>query len=247
MSMQIDVLADKATLIERALVCVTTRMMKAIAERGQATIALSGGSTPKPLYAALASQPLPWEKVHVFWGDERYVPPTHGDSNQNMARQAWLDQIDIPESNIHPMPTQRNDPEADAAAYSTTLMNFFKLTPGQFPGLDLILLGLGDDGHTASLFPQTDALQVQDRLITVGDKDGEPRLTFTIPLINHGRSVVFLVAGSNKQAALAEIFSPNADSFQYPARFVQPRGKLTWLLDQAAGENLEIQALNTEE
>lgn len=238
MAGQVDVLVNKQILIERALVSVTTRITKAIAERGQATIALSGGSTPRPLYEALARQALPWEKLHVFWGDERYVPADHPDSNQRMARLAWLDQVDIPEANLHPMPTIAGNPKADAQTYENELATFFRVEAGHFPQFDLVLLGLGDDGHTASLFPQTEALNVGDRLITVGNKDGEPRLTFTIPLINQARSVIFLVAGASKQNALAEIFAPEADPHQYPARFIDNQGELLWLLDQAAGENL---------
>ncbi|MFN9175381.1 MAG: 6-phosphogluconolactonase [Synechocystis sp.] len=240
MAVTVDVLGNKTTLIERALMGSTSRIVKAISERGQAAIALSGGSTPKPLYEALAQQALPWEKIHIFWGDERYVPADHPDSNQRMARLAWLDQIEIPAANIHPMPTGANNPEADAQAYEQELSQFFQTAPGQFPAFDLILLGLGDDGHTASLFPHTDALQICDRLITVGNKDGQPRLTFTIPLINQARSVMFLVAGASKQAALAEIFAPVANANQYPARFIKPQGELIWLLDQAAGENLKV-------
>lgn len=239
MAAQVDVLVNKQILIERALVSVTTRITKAIAERGQAAIALSGGSTPRPLYEALGQQDLPWEKLHVFWGDERYVPADHPDSNERMARLAWLDQVDIPEANIHPMPTAAGNPETDAQTYENELANFFQVEAGHFPSFDLILLGLGDDGHTASLFPHTSALDVGDRLITVGNKDGQPRLTFTIPLINQARSVIFLVAGASKQTALAEIFAPEADPHQYPARFINNQGELLWLLDQAAGENFK--------
>jgi 6-phosphogluconolactonase len=239
MAVQVDVLVNKQILIERALVSVTTRITKAIAERGQATIALSGGSTPRPLYEALARQALPWEKLHVFWGDERYVPADHPDSNQRMARLAWLDQVDIPEANLHPMPTTAGNPETDAQNYENDLATFFQVEAGHFPSFDLVLLGLGDDGHTASLFPHTGALNVGDRLITVGNKDGDPRLTFTIPLINQARSIVFLVAGASKQKALAEIFAPEADPYQYPARFIDNQGELLWLLDQAAGENFK--------
>jgi 6-phosphogluconolactonase len=240
MAVTVDVLGNKTTLIERALGEATSCIMQAISERGQAAIALSGGSTPKPLYEAFAQQALPWEKIHIFWGDERYVPADHPDSNQRMARLAWLDQIEIPAANIHPMPTGANNPEADAQTYEQELSQFFQTAPGTFPAFDLILLGLGDDGHTASLFPHTEALQICDRLITVGNKNGEPRLTFTIPLINQARSVMFLVAGASKQAALAEIFAPIANANQYPARFIQPQGDLIWLLDQAAGENLKV-------
>ena len=114
----------------------------------------------------------------------------------------------------------------------------FKSNRGEFPAFDVILLGIGDDAHTASLFPGTDALKVCDRLITVGNKDGQPRITFTAPLINHARTVIFMVAGENKQPALAQIFAPDADATIYPSRLIQPDGELWWLLDQSAGKNV---------
>jgi 6-phosphogluconolactonase len=154
-----------------------------------------------------------------------------------MARHAWLDQIEIPPTNIHPMPTHARDPHRDAEDYENELAKFFQLAAGEFPSFDLILLGLGDDAHTASLFPHTPALQVRDRLITVGDKDGQPRLTFTVSLINQAYCVIFLVAGASKKPALAEIFASEADPLTYPARLVHPQGELIWLLDQAAGDN----------
>jgi 6-phosphogluconolactonase len=234
----IEVLSDKAALVQRSLELVLAKLEAAIADRGQFTLALSGGSTPKPLYEALATQPLPWDKVHIFWGDERYVPPDHPDSNEGMARKAWLNQVPIPAANIHPMPTDASDPMEAAQRYEHDLQQVFQLQPGEIPALDVILLGMGDDGHTASLFPHTEALHVRDRLITVGNKDGQPRITFTAPLINQARCVIFMVSGASKQAALSQIFSPTADNAAYPARMVQPVGELWWLLDQAAGENL---------
>jgi 6-phosphogluconolactonase len=120
------------------------------------------------------------------------------------------------------------------------LQEFFQTSAGEFPSLDLILLGIGDDGHTASLFPHTAALGVRDRLVTVGNKDGQPRITFTAPLINQARCVIFMVAGANKQAALAEIFAESGDEQTYPARLIQSQGELWWLLDQAAGQNLPL-------
>ena len=240
MQRTVEVLPDKAALLARALLLTRAKIQTAIQERGMCTIALSGGSTPKPLYEALATQPLPWEKIHVFWGDERYVPPDDPDSNQLMARRAWLDKVEIPTENIHPMPTNEPDPADAAQKYETHLKEFFHLQPGEFPQLDVNLLGMGDDGHTASLFPHTAALQVRDRLITVGDKDGQPRITFTVPTINQSRCIIFLVAGANKRPALAEIFASVADDFTYPARLVQPQGELWWLLDGEAGQNLKI-------
>ena len=238
MNKTVEVLPDQAALIQRSLELILTKMRAAIQERGLCTIALSGGSTPKPLYEAIAWQQLPWDKIHVFWGDERYVPPDHPDSNQLMARRAWLDRVDIPASNIHAMPTDEADPAVAADNYEKHLQEFFQTTSGDFPALDLILLGIGDDGHTASLFPHTEALQVKDRLITVGSKDAMPRITFTDTLINQARCVIFIVAGSNKRPALAQVFAPVADDLTYPARLIQPQGELWWLLDRAAGQDL---------
>lgn len=228
--------ADRAALVQRAKTLIIEQIHETLQERDRFTLALSGGSTPKPLYAALAAADLPWEKLHIFWGDERYVAPEHPDSNQRMAREAWLDRVPFPAANIHPMPTQAVDPDQDAATHAAALGEFFAIAPGEWPQFDLILLGIGDDAHTASLFPGTAALDVRDRLVTVGNKDGQPRLTFTIPLINAARAVMFLAAGANKQPALQAIFAAEGDNTQYPARFIQPEGKLIWLLDQPAAD-----------
>jgi 6-phosphogluconolactonase len=236
----VEVLANREELIARSLSIVLSKITAAIEERGQCTIALAGGSTPDPLYRAIATQDLPWDKIHVFWGDERYVRADHPDSNQKMARLAWLDRVNIPASNIHPMPTGAADPATDARTHQTELQQFFKVSDGEFPAFDIILLGIGDDAHTASLFPHTAALQVRDALVTVGNKDGQPRITFTVPLINKARCVVFIVAGASKKPALAQIFAPAADEMTYPSRLIQPEGELWWLLDGAAdrGENM---------
>jgi 6-phosphogluconolactonase len=238
MSSVIEVLADKAGVVQRSLALVLEELHGAIASRGQFTIALAGGSTPKPLYEAIATQDLPWDKIHVFWGDERYVPPDHPDSNEGMTRKAWLSHVPIPEANIHRIPTEPNDPIVAAEEYDRHIREFFQTPPGEFPSLDMILLGMGDDAHTASLFPYTPALQVCDRLITVGHKDGQPRITFTVPLINSARCVVFLVTGTNKQAALAQVFASEADYNHYPSRLIRPQGKLIWLLDVDAAAGL---------
>lgn len=235
----VEVLPNKKALTDRAAAIILLKIQTALESQDRFTIALSGGSTPKPLYEALATQSLPWSKIHIFWGDERYVTPTHEDSNQLMARQAWLDRVSIPDRNIHPMPTAANNPELDAQQHEAELKEFFQLESTQIPVFDLILLGMGDDGHTASLFPHTNALTVSDRLITVGNKNGEPRLTFTVPLINHAHCVLFVVAGENKRPALQQIFAPQGDAMEYPSRLIRPHGELWWLLDRAAGEGLE--------
>lgn len=233
----VEVLPDKDALIQRSLAIVLDKIQAAIAERGLCTIALAGGGTPKPLYEQLATHDLSWGNIHIFWGDERYVPADHPDSNEGMARHAWLDQVAFPSANLHPMPTANPDPAVSASQHESELQQFFQLPPGEFPRFDIILLGIGDDGHTASLFPHTAALQIRDRLVTVGTKDGQPRITFTAPLINHARTVLFMVAGASKRPALAQIFAPVADDTTYPARLIQPEGELWWLLDQAAGQD----------
>lgn len=237
--MSIEVLSDQASLVDRARELILEKIKSAITQRDQCTIALAGGSTPKPLYEKLAQASLPWDKIHIFWGDERYVGADHPDSNQKMAREAWLNQVPIPASNIHPMPTTGENPQADAAKHEQEIRQFFQCGAEDIPRLDIILLGMGDDGHTASLFPQTEALTVRDRLITVGNKGDSQRLTFTAPFINQARCVIFLVAGANKRPALAQVFAPQGDEKQYPSRLIQPQGELWWLLDQEAGAEMK--------
>jgi 6-phosphogluconolactonase len=245
MSKFVEILSDKTALIERSLELVIAKIQNAIEERGQFTIALSGGSTPKPLYEALGKQSLLWSKIHIFWGDERYVAPNHPDSNQLMTRQAWLDRIDIPPANIHPMPTEAENPQFDVERYQQELKRFFQLQEGEFPVFDLILLGMGDDGHTASLFPHTPALKINNQLVTIGNKDGQTRITFTAPLINRARCVMFLVAGASKRPALQAIFAETANVENYPARLIRPEGELWWLLDKEAGIAIEERVNST--
>jgi 6-phosphogluconolactonase len=236
----IEVLPDRQGLIDRAYDYVLRQLHQAIATHGRATIALSGGSTPKPLYERLATADLDWDKLHIFWGDERYVTSDHPDSNERMARLAWLDRVPFPAANLHPVPTSAADPAVAAAQYAQMLQDFFGVAGEELPHFDVMLLGMGDDGHTASLFPGTAALEVCDRLATVGNKGDDPRITLTLPVINQADLILFVVAGANKQTALGQIFAPVADARQYPSRFVRSTGqnKLVWLLDQAAAEGI---------
>jgi 6-phosphogluconolactonase len=240
MNRTVSIYPDLPATIEAALTLTIDRMRMAVNERQSCAIALSGGSTPQPLYAALAHSDLPWERIHIFWGDERYVAPTHPDSNYGMTRRVWLDLVPIPAANVHPMRTDFADPQLAARDYEGQLAAHFGLAAGEFPIFDLMLLGMGDDGHTASLFPHTAALAVVDRSVTVGDKDGQPRLTLTYPTIDRARSTIFLVAGASKQAALAEVFAPTGDANTYPSRGIVPQGELLWLLDATAGEKLAV-------
>lgn len=236
-TLQVEIYPDRPALVARSQALVLERIRTAITQRGSCSLALAGGSTPKPLYEALAKETLPWSKLYVFWGDERYVPIDHPDSNAGMAKAAWLDKVPIPTEQIYSVPTNLEKPSDAALQYEQTLRQV--LGSDEWPQFDLILLGMGDDGHTASLFPHTSALAVSDRLVTVGEKSGEPRITFTAPLINQSRCVMFLVSGSNKQAALTQVFAAEGDDNAFPSRKIRPQGELLWLLDADAGEPIK--------
>ena len=216
----------------------------AVAQRDRFTIALSGGSTPKNLYtliAANAGSSLPWEKVFFFWGDERHVPLDDPDSNYRMAKESLLSKLPVPPANIFPVPAGNQDAEAVAEAYEQTLKNFFALKRDELPRFDLILLGMGPDGHTASLFPETPALGEKSRLVVANwvDKLKTSRITFTLPLLNAARCVVFLVSGTDKAAVLREVLEGDAPGEKYPSKLVRPsNGKLIWFVDRAAASQL---------
>jgi 6-phosphogluconolactonase len=220
----------------------------AVAQRGRFTIALSGGSTPKSMYtliAANASATLPWAQMFFFWGDERHVPPDDPDSNYRMAREALLSKVSIPAANVFPVPTENQDAVAAAEAYERTVRKFFGLGAGELPCFDLILLGMGPDGHTASLFPESAALQEKSRLVVANwvDKLKASRITFTLPVLNAARCVAFLVSGADKAAVLHEVLEGSAPAEKYPSKLVQPtNGKLIWFLDRAAASELSTAA-----
>jgi len=223
------------------VLCAAT---EAIAQRGRFTIALSGGTTPRNLYtliAANASASLPWTQMFFFWGDERHVPANDPDSNYRMAKETLLSKVPIPAANIFRIPAENPDAGAAADAYEQTLRKFFSLGPGEFPRFDLILLGLGADGHTASLFPETAGLQEKSRLVVANwvEKMKTSRITFTLPVLNAARCVAFLVSGTDKAAVLREVLEGNAAAEKYPSRLVQPSpGKLIWFVDRAAASEL---------
>lgn len=232
MARQIEIWNDRAEIATRALLLCQIAYDQAIAQGKDLTIVAAGGSTPKVLYELLPSKNWDWSKVHVFWGDERYVPVSDPQSNEGMTRKAWLDHVAIPEANIHGIPTDDADPAIAAAKYAQEIQDFFGTAAGEFPQFDLLLLGMGDDGHTASLFPHTPALKVSDRLVTVGDKDGQARITMTVPLINHAKEIIFMVEGAAKAKALKAVLAPKGDAGQYPARLIT--GNTIWLCDRTA-------------
>jgi 6-phosphogluconolactonase len=220
----------------------------AVAQRGRFTIALSGGSTPRNLYALIAanaSANLPWDKMFFFWGDERHVPPDDPESNYRMAKEALLSKVAIPPGNVFRIPAENPDADAAAEAYEQTLRKFFEVAPGEFPRFDLILLGMGPDGHAASLFPETAALQEKSRLVVANwvEKMQTSRITLTLPVLNAARCVAFLVSGTDKAATLHEVLEGSAPAEKYPSKLVRPsQGKLLWFVDRAAASELSTAA-----
>lgn len=243
-SVEIRTLTTPQELFEAGAELVAHAAKEAVEERERFTIALSGGSTPRSLYNLLATNArtsLPWDRMFFFFGDERHVPPTDKDSNFRMANEAMLSKVPIPEANIFRVPAENPDANAAAEAYEQSLLKFFALEPGQVPVFDVILLGLGPDGHTASLFPGTAAVQEKSRLVVANrvEKFDTFRITFTLPVLNAARCVAFLVSGTDKAPALEAVLQGNAPGEQYPAKLVHPtNGKLIWLVDRAAASGL---------
>jgi 6-phosphogluconolactonase len=214
----------------------------AIAERGCFTVALSGGSTPRSLYSLLAQDhtDFQWSKTFLFFGDERHVPPNHHDSNYRMVNEALLSKISIPAGNVYRVRAELPDAATAAADYEKQLRDFFKTTAREFPQFDLILLGLGPDGHTASLFPDSEGLKEQSRLVIANwvEKFKTHRITFTFPLLNHAADVMFLTNGANKADMVRQILEGNPMP-PFPAQQIQPENRLLWMLDEAAAANLK--------
>ena len=233
------VCADKAALNTKAAECFRDIAKKAIFGSGTCTVSLSGGSTPKQLYALLAtpewSKQVQWEHIHLFWGDERNVPIDHADSNYAMVERELLSKVPVPEKNVHRFPVELGDANAVAAAYEKSLHEFFG-TNG-LPRFDLVLLGLGENGHTASLFPHCPALREAKRLIVADwvEEVKADRLTMTAPLINAARQIIFLVSGANKAQVLHDVLNGPRQPEQLPAQLIAPAaGRLTWLADADA-------------
>src|SRR4051794_18477305 len=216
---------------------------EAIAVRGRCMVSLSGGSTPKSLYALLAkphwNEQFDWKHIHLFWGDERCVPIDHPDSNFGMVRRELLSKIDISADNVHRFKTELNDPNAVAADYEKTVREVFAVQTPEIPTFDLALLGLGENGHTASLFPHSPALHEAARLV-VADYVEEVktyRLTMTAPLINASRQITFLVSGAAKAQVMKDVLEGPRRPEELPAQLIRPSssdGEVTWLTDKAA-------------
>jgi 6-phosphogluconolactonase len=238
--------SSPAAIAAAAAELFASSAVAAAAARGRARIAISGGSTPKAMFALLADpaqpflQQVPWDKLDLYWVDERCVPPTDAESNYRMTNEAMLSKVPLAAERVHRMEGEL-DPEVAASLYESTLRNTFKLEGAETPTFDLILLGMGDDGHTASLFPHTEGLNEMSRLVIanhVPQKDVW-RVTLTWPVINQGRQVAFLIEGSAKTEVLHDVLLGAYDPEAKPSQLIRPTsGKLLFLLDSAAAAKL---------
>jgi len=218
---------------------------EAIRDHGRFTVALSGGSTPKRLFQILATpayqKQLDWSAIHLFWGDERYVPADHPDSNFRMTLDALLSQVRIPPANVHRIRTELSPAEAVATSYESEIARFFAGTHERFPTFDLVFLGLGTNAHIASLFPHSKTLQEQSHLV-VADFVAEVnmwRITMTAPMLNAARNIVFLATGADKAPVIRDVLFGDYDIERKPAQLIQPvHGQVTWLIDKASSAQL---------
>lgn len=205
------------------------------------TVALAGGNTPRALYELLAARKdIAWDKIQFFFGDERHVPPDHPDSNYRMAHEALFSRVPIPESNVHRIKTENSDAKAAAADYAAELRRVFGLKDGAFPRFDLVLLGMGPDGHTASLFPGTDALAERQALVTSlwVAKMNSFRVTMTLPVLNNAANVIFMAGGVEK-AEVLKIVLEEKGAPRFPSQMIQPsNGRLLWMVDRGAARLL---------
>jgi len=245
-SPKLHVFSSTQELGEAAATLVARLSARAIAERGRFTVALSGGSLPKLVGPPLAAEPLrseiDWSAWHVFWADERWLPLNHPDSNFRLARECLFDHVKIPVAQIYPI-DDSYDPSDTAKMYQAILAQLFQPPPGHPPRFDLILLGMGEDGHTASLFPNHLLLHETRHWVTAITDSPKPppdRITLTLPVINNARHVAFLAAGPGKADILPQVLESDTSSTALPARLVQPSdGELYWFVDEAAAVKLQ--------
>jgi 6-phosphogluconolactonase len=240
---EILVCADPAELAREAASRFAELTNHYVRNLGQITVALSGGSTPKAMFQILAEKPyadsLPWWSANFFWGDERCVPPDHADSNYRMAYEGLLSKVPVPRENVFRIPAEDEDPHHAASLYAETLRTFFS---EEWPHFDLVFLGMGPDGHTASLFPGSAALHIHDRAVAANyvEKFQSWRITLTAEAINRARNIIFLVAGEDKAPALQAVLAGPRDPNQYPSQLIQPyNGALLWIVDEAAARLLK--------
>ena len=238
----IEVVATAADLFHTAAEEFIRVGRAAIGAQGRFAVALSGGSTPRALYSLLAANyaNFAWNRVFLFFGDERHVPPIDPESNYRMVNESLLLKITIPAENVFRVPAENPDAAAAASDYEGQIRRFFELQSGEFPRFDLILLGMGPDGHTASLFPDSPALDEQSRVVVANwvAKFNTHRITFTFPVLNHAAEVMFMASGADKADMLYQVLE-GKNTPPLPSQRVQPSdGKLLWMLDEAAAAKL---------
>ncbi len=245
---EIRVLADGAAIAKSAALVFVQAAASAVRDRGSFTVALAGGSTPKALYGLLAADSIlrsqvPWDKMHLFFGDERHVGPEHPESNFRMASEAMISKAPLKAAQVTRIKGEYADTERAAREYEQGLRAHFKLKEGEYPRFDLLLAGMGNEGHTLSLFPGTKALHADGRIAVrnwVGKLYTE-RITITAPAANNAAQIIFMVTGADKALALKGVLEGPFEPDQLPAQLLQPiNGKLLWLVDAAAGGMLSI-------
>jgi 6-phosphogluconolactonase len=245
---EIRILSDGAAIARRAAQEFVQAGASAVREKGTFDVVLAGGSTPKALYNLLATDPslrsqVPWDKTHLYFGDERHVGPEHPDSNFRMARESMISKVPLKPEQVTRIKGEYPDAEQGALEYEKALRENFKLKDGEYPRFDLLLVGMGNEGHTLSLFPGTKALHANGRVVMrnwVGKLYTE-RITLTVLGASNAARILFMVTGADKALALKAVLEGPYEPEQLPAQFLQPRdGKLLWLVDTAAGGMLSI-------
>ncbi len=243
--MHIAIYPDIETISQQAATYVARIAREAIVTRGRFTIALSGGNTPKQLYGLLASEPyssqIDWQLVEIFWSDERCVPPDAPESNYHMAQEVMLSRLSIPVAQVHRMPADRDNRDAASQEYTQEMQRVFS-TNG-IPEFDLIQLGMGPEAHTASLFPHQPSLHEKERLVMPVSVPKPPpdRLTFTPPILNAARNILFLATGADKADALQAVIEGPRNPDEYPAQIVRPpNGEVTWMVDKAIAQKISV-------
>ena len=248
MEREIRILPDGAAIARRAAQEFVQAAASAVRERGSFNVVLSGGSTPKALYRLLVNDPalrsqVPWDKIRLFFGDERHVPPDHPDSNFRMATEAMISKSPLKPEQVTRIKGDYPDADRAALEYEKDLREYFKLKDGEYPRFDLVLAGMGNEGHTLSLFPGTKALHADTRIVVrnwVGKLCTE-RITLTAPAASNAARIIFMVTGADKALALKGVLEGPYEPEQLPAQLLQPKnGKLLWLVDAAAGSMLSI-------
>jgi 6-phosphogluconolactonase len=238
----IRIFEDPKSLFQGAAEEFASQATAAVRSRGRFTVALSGGSTPRSLYSLLATKAsLPWDQIYFFFGDERHVPPDNQESNYRMARESILAKVPVPAENVFRVPAENRDANQAAESYEQNLREFFNTAPGSFPRFDLVLLGMGPDGHTASLFPGTAALQEKARWVVSNwvEKFKTDRLTLTLPVLNNAAVVMLLVSGQDKAGMLKEVLEGKQPGELFPSKLIKPsNGELIWMVDRAAASQL---------